>query len=91
MQKYHMDVLDKIKEAWRMPAASKKDLETIMVIKIRRDGIVVDINPEKTSGNRPYDESIRRAIKAAEPLPRIPATIKEDSVELGFRFRPEDM
>jgi colicin import membrane protein len=91
MQKYHMDILEKIKEVWRMPASSKKDWETIMVIKIRRDGIVVDINPEKTSGNRLYDESIRRAIKAAEPLPRIPATIKEDSLELGFRFRPEDM
>jgi colicin import membrane protein len=91
MQKYHMDVMEKIKEVWRMPAASKKDWETIMVIKIRRDGVVVDISPEKTSGNRLYDESIRRAIKAAEPLPRIPASIREDSLELGFRFRPENM
>jgi TonB family protein len=91
MQKYHMDVLDKIKEVWRMPAASKKDWETIMVIKIRRDGTVVDIIPEKPSGNRPYDESILRAIKAAAPLPRIPTSIKEDSLELGFRFRPENM
>lgn len=91
MQKYHMDVMEKIKEVWRMPAASKKDWETIMVIKIRRDGTVVDIIPEKPSGNRLYDESIRRAIKAAEPLPRIPAAIREDSLELGFRFRPENM
>jgi colicin import membrane protein len=91
LQKYHMDIMEKIKEVWRMPAASKKDWETMMVIKIRRDGVVVDINPEKTSGNRAYDESIRRAIKAAEPLPRIPAGIREDSLELGFRFRPENM
>jgi colicin import membrane protein len=91
MQKYHMDVMEKIKEVWRMPAASKKEWETIMVIKIRKDGTVVDIIPEKPSGNRLYDESIRRAIKAAEPLPRIPAAIREDSLELGFRFRPENM
>lgn len=91
MQKYHMDVLDKIKEVWRMPSAVKKDLETITVIKIRKDGTVVDITIEKASGNRLYDESIRRAIMAAEPLPRIPATIREDAVELGFRFRPENM
>jgi colicin import membrane protein len=91
MQKYHMDVMDKIKEVWRMPAASKKDWETIMVIKIRRDGVVVDIIPEKPSGNRAYDESIQRAVKAAQPLPRIPAGIRDDVLELGFRFRPENM
>jgi TonB family protein len=92
MQKYHNDVLEKIENAWRKPALSKKDLPMVeMVIKIRRDGTVVDISIETRSGNRLYDESVVRAIKAAEPLPRIPVAIKGDTVELGFRFRPEDM
>jgi TonB family protein len=91
MQKYHNDVLDKIKEVWRIPSSAKKGLETKLGIKIRRDGIVVDVIIDKSSGNRPYDESIMRAIKAAEPLPRIPAAIKEDPVDLGFNFLQESM
>jgi outer membrane biosynthesis protein TonB len=91
MQKYHMDVKEKIDAIWRIPASAKKNLLTVVVIKIRRDGIVVDIIPETMSGNRAYDESIMRAIRAAEPLPRIPASIREDTLELGFNFRPENM
>lgn len=91
MQKYHMDVMEKIQEVWRKPALTKKDLQTLLTIKVRRDGMVVDITIDQASGNRTYDESIQRAIKAAEPLPRVPAGIREDVVELGFRFHPEDM
>jgi colicin import membrane protein len=91
MQKYHMDVDEKIQEAWRQPASVKKDLQTLLTIKVRRDGLVVDVAVDQASGNRAYDESIMRAIKAAQPLPRIPAGIREDIVELGFRFRPENM
>jgi outer membrane biosynthesis protein TonB len=91
MQKYHMDVKEKIDAVWRIPGSAKKNLLTVVVIKIRRDGLVVDIIPETMSGNRAYDESIMRAIRAAEPLPRIPTAIKEDTVEVGFNFRPENM
>jgi colicin import membrane protein len=91
MQKYGMDVTEKIQEAWRKPAISKKGLTMVEVaIKIRRDGMVIDMSPEKMSGNRLYDESVMRAIKAAV-LPRIPATIKEDLIEFVVRFSPEDM
>jgi outer membrane biosynthesis protein TonB len=91
MQKYYMDVMEKIDAVWRIPASAKKNLLSVVVIKIRRDGVVVDITPETMSGNRLYDESIMRAIRAAEPLPRIPTAIKEDTVEIGFNFRPEKM
>ncbi len=91
MQKYHVDIREKIAAAWRKPVSAKKGLETLLTIKVRRDGVVVDINIDQPSGNRTYDESIRRAIMAAEPLPRIPASIREENLELGFRFRPEDL
>jgi TonB family protein len=92
MQKYHMDVKEKINEVWRKPTFSKKGVsEVVVAIRIRRDGTVVEINPEKTSGNRSFDESIMRAIRAGEPYPRVPAGIREDPVDLGFVFRPEEM
>ena len=91
MQKYLLDVFDKIKSVWQVPTIAKGNLETVVVIKIRKDGIITDINIEKRSGNRYFDESIRRALSAAEPLPKIPITLGTDSVEVGFIFRPEGM
>lgn len=91
-QKYLMDIWDKIKGAWNVPGmASRKDLETIVTIKIRKDGRIVDINVEKRSGNRVYDESIIRALRAVEPLPSIPQSLNMDSIEVGFRFLPGDI
>jgi hypothetical protein len=44
---------------------------------------------DKGSGDKAYDESIIRAVRAAEPLPAIPAALNTDFVELGFRFMPD--
>jgi len=50
---------------------------------------VIGVTVEKASGNRTFDESIKPALRAAEPLPPIPAGLNADFVELGFRFKPE--
>jgi TonB family protein len=68
--------------------AQKKDLETIVMIKIRKDGRIVDINIEKRSGNRVYDESVLRVLRAVEPLPPVPPSLNTDSLEIGLRFLP---
>ena len=93
MQRYLLDVWEKVKNAWNVPgmASHRKGLETIVVVKIRRDGRIVDINIEKRSGNRVYDESILRVLRAVEPLPPIPSSLKTDSVEIGFRFLPGEL
>ena len=91
LQKYHNDIHEKIKNSWRKPFNVKKGLETIVGVKIRRDGVVVDIEVVSRSGNRLFDESVMRAIRLGEPYPKIPAGIKDDPVDLGFIFNPEDM
>ncbi len=89
MQKYLLDLWEKIKNAWNVPGmAQKKNLETIVLIKIRKDGRIVDINIEKRSGNRVYDESVLRVLRAVEPLPPIPSSLNTDALEVGFRFLP---
>ena len=89
MQKYLLDIWEKIKNAWNVPGmAQKKDLETIVLVKIRKDGRIVDINIEKRSGNRVYDESVLRVLRAVEPLPPIPSSLNTDALEIGFRFLP---
>ncbi|MCX7965404.1 MAG: TonB C-terminal domain-containing protein [Syntrophorhabdaceae bacterium] len=92
-QKYIFDIWEKIKEAWGLPGSytTKKDLESIVTIKIRKDGRIIDINFEKRSGNRLYDESILRAIRSIDPLPPIPPSFNADTVEIGFRFLPGDI
>lgn len=92
-QKYIMDIWEKIKEAWGLPGlySSKKNLESIVTIKIRKDGRIIEINFEKRSGDRLYDESILRAIRSIDPLPPVPPSFNSDTVELGFRFLPGDL
>lgn len=92
-QKYIFDIWEKIKQVWGLPGsyASKKDLESIVTIKIRKDGRIIDINFEKRSGNRLYDESILRAIRSIDPLPPIPPSFNSDTMEIGFRFLTGDI
>lgn len=92
-QQYILGVWEKIKDSWGLPgmASFRKDLETVVTIKIRRDGRIVDINVEKRSGNRLYDESILRVLRSVDPLPPIPSSLNTDTMEIGFRFLPGDL
>lgn len=90
-QKYWMDVGDRIRAAWGVPGPSFKKLETLVTIKVRKDGRVVDISMDKRSGNRVYDESILRAVRAVDPLPPIPSSLNVETIELSYRFMPEEV
>ncbi|MCP4716218.1 MAG: TonB C-terminal domain-containing protein, partial [Deltaproteobacteria bacterium] len=64
-------------------------LEAIVLITINRNGTVVRSAFEKKSGNSHLDRSVIRAIKKASPLPPLPAGFRENNLELGIRFMPE--
>jgi colicin import membrane protein len=92
-QRYILEIWEKIKNSWGLPglASFKKDLETVVTIRIRKDGRIVDINIEKRSGNRIYDESILRVLRSVDPLPPIPGALNMETMEIGFRFLPGDL
>ena len=69
----------------------KKDLETIIAIRIARDGRIVDIQIEKTSGNLELDNSALRAITKANPFPPMPPDFEKDIFEVGVRFSPSGL
>jgi hypothetical protein len=48
------------------------DLESMIVVRIERNGKVQKPWFEKKLGNALYDQSAMRAIRRAEPLPQIP-------------------
>ena len=82
---------EKVRESWVLPEAVARNAKNLMVevrIVIEKDGRVSDTRIEKGSGNVYFDESVRRAIRKASPLPVPPERLRggEDHYEVGFRF-----
>lgn len=91
---YYNLLWQRIRSAWVLPEGAlggKKDLETIIAIRIAKDGRIEDIQFEKKSGNPQLDESALRAIKKANPLPPLPPGFEGDKFDVGVRFTPSDI
>jgi colicin import membrane protein len=91
---YYNLIWQRIRSAWVLPEGAlggKKDLETVIAIRIARDGHIEDIQFEKKSGHPQLDESALRAIKKANPLPPLPPGFEGDKFDVGVRFTPSDM
>ncbi len=88
LQRYYLDVWEKIREAWRPPGLSKKSLETVVSVRIRKDGRIMDWQVEERSGDRVFDESVARTLRSIDVLPPIPASLNLSDVEIGFNFHP---
>ena len=91
---YYNLLWQRIRGVWVIPEEAlggKKNLETIIAIRIARDGQIEDIQFEKKSGNPYLDESALRAIKKANPLPPLPSDFEGDKFDVGVRFTPSDL
>jgi TonB family protein len=91
---YYNLLWQRIHSVWVLPEevlGGKKNLETIIAIRITQDGQIEDIQFEKRSGNPYLDESALRAIKKANPLPPLPPGIGADKFDVGVRFTPSDL
>lgn len=89
---YYTEIWNAIRRQWVLPEYLKaQQLETTLAVVIRRDGKVLDLRVEKSSGNEAYDESARRAVRKADPLPAFPAIYSPAQEEIALRFRPEDL
>ncbi len=91
---YYNLIWQRIRSAWVLPEGAlggKKDLETIIAIRIAKDGRIEDIQFEKKSGHPQLDESALRAIKKANPLPPLPPGFEGDKFDVGVRFTPSDL
>ncbi len=79
-----------IKDAWVIPKGVhiRPGLETVVGLKVAKDGRVLSIKIENSSGNDPFDQSTIRAIEKSNPLPPLPGN--EDSMDVGIRFSPEE-
>jgi len=80
---YYSLVGAKIEQHFIYPETLDRDLQTVVSIRIAKDGSITIEKIEKGSGNQLFDRSVLRAITIASPLP---PPLKE--MEIGLRFRP---
>jgi TolA protein len=86
-------ISSRIKGNWTLPPAlmPKENVETIIDVKISRNGVLEYIGFEKNSGNRYFDDSALKAIKKSSPFPSFPSFIIENHIEIGIRFHSAEL
>jgi colicin import membrane protein len=87
---YQMVIKSAIEQNWvfnDVMAGLDQDLEVRIFIKILKSGDIRDISFETRSGNNYLDESAKKAIKRANPLPELPKGMFSYELVLGFSPR----
>lgn len=89
---YYGLIWERVQSAWILPEAisrQNRKLETIVAIRIQRNGQITKTWVEKESGDRAYDQSTLRAVAKANPLPPLPSDFTGEHFEVGLRFTPD--
>lgn len=91
LRDYFRRLEERVRGSWVLPGALVRDATKLVVelrIVIEKDGRVSEERIERGSGNPYFDDSVRRAIRKASPLPIPPEQLRggEDHYEVGFRF-----
>lgn len=89
---YYGLIWERVQSAWILPEAisrQNRKLETIVAIRIQRNGQITKTWVEKESGDRAYDQSTLRAVAKSNPLPPLPSDFAGEHFEVGLRFTPE--
>jgi protein TonB len=79
-------VFGKIRNTWENPVQSSSTLITTVYFRILRDGSIVEIKVEKTSGIDLFDQSAIRAIIGSAPFPPLPVEFTGDYLGIHLEF-----
>lgn len=90
---YRMEVEEWIKSNWSYPVAldNEKDIEAIVVLKVKSDGSILNKNFEKRSSIAMFDESVLKAIERSDPLPPFPEGYRKSHEEFIISFNLKDL
>jgi colicin import membrane protein len=91
---YQAEIQYRIQKNWAFSqqlAGDITDLETVLAIKILRDGEIEDIWFDKKSGNDYLDDSAYKAIVKSNPLPPLPKEFSGPQYEIGLIFGPKGL
>lgn len=87
---YQIALKNAIEQNWvynNVMAGLNRNLEVKIFIKILKNGEIRDISYETRSGNQYLDESAKKAIRRAGPLPELPAGMASYELVVGFTPR----
>lgn len=87
---YYAAITNRLLQFWALPESMQKQsaLMSTAVITINQNGQIADIFFENRSGDKVFDQFVKRTIEAANPMPAIPAAMKKQRVEIGLNFKP---
>ncbi|MBI5681724.1 MAG: cell envelope integrity protein TolA [Deltaproteobacteria bacterium] len=85
---YYLKLREGIYSKWIFPNDSKKDMMTIIGLKISRAGNLIERYLERSSGSPAFDNSAVRAVEKAAPFPPLPDSFQDEFMEVGIRFCP---
>ncbi|KPA16832.1 hypothetical protein MHK_002944 [Candidatus Magnetomorum sp. HK-1] len=94
MDIYNAEVSTLIQKNWALSSQLihyQSDLKVRIRITIMRNGFIKSTIFEKKSGDKYYDESIRKAVKKSNPLPPLPNAFLGPFHTVGFNFRLSDL
>jgi protein TonB len=79
-------VFGKIRDVWENPVQSSSTLMTTIYFRILRDGSIVEVKVEKTSGIDLFDQSALRAIVSGTPFPPLPGEFTGEYLGIHLEF-----
>ncbi|MEW6427901.1 MAG: TonB C-terminal domain-containing protein [Thermodesulfobacteriota bacterium] len=90
---YYAALLIHLSKFWKLPETVEwaDDLEAVAVIWLRRDGSIIKSEIEKKSSNVYFNRFVEQTLEKAAPLPPIPPELPEEILDLGIRFRPQEL
>ena len=93
LRRYLIAVNSQIQEHWVLPDLQnwKENVEAIVIIRVRRDGVVVESSFKKKSDNVFFNQFVEKTLKLSAPLPPFPIGINQSEMEIGLKFRPGEV
>ena len=93
LSEYTGFIKSRIKSNWTLPQTlrPKDNVETIIEVRILRNGAVERINFEKRSGNRYVDDSAMKAVQKSMPFPPFPDGMMDNYIERSIRFHSSEL
>ena len=92
-KQYLSSLYERVHSCWILPEMRSWDrrLETVVVLTIRRDGSIADMQIEQKSRDPFFDQFVMQTLQNAAPMPRFPALMSDSSLEVGLRFKPGEL
>ncbi|MFA7347478.1 MAG: cell envelope integrity protein TolA [Desulfurivibrionaceae bacterium] len=93
LRRYLIAVNSQIQEHWVLPDLQnwKENVEAIVIIRVRRDGVVIESSFKKKSDNVFFNQFVEKTLKLSAPLPPFPVGINQSEMEIGLKFRPGEV